>query len=142
MGRLLHVALATAVVAATTIGPAAALYYASRPANPSPDNASPPPEGIGLIFGAFLGCALGVALLVAVYRDLVVPVLGWSTAIGAGCLIWVAAGSDTFSDRGGVAVFAVVELGIAGALGLAVGLVVSRLLPRGKAARRGPDAGG
>src|SRR5947207_7291809 len=83
----------------------AALYFLSLPAHPGPGNSSPPPEALGLMFGAFIGCMVGVAALVVLQRSVRRAAASFLLAFGVAAGLWVAFGSGTLGDRAWDCVF-------------------------------------
>src|SRR5947209_3909141 len=91
--------LSAALVGACTAAGAGALYYLSLPANPGPENSSPPPEGIGLLFGALLGTAVGVGTLVIASHSAVQAVEAFAVAASVAGGAWLIFGSGTLGSR-------------------------------------------
>ena len=116
------------VIAALVAAGGAALYYLSLPSNPGPENSSPPPEGIGLIVGASLGCVVGCALLTVARRSAWRALGSFGAAYGLGAAAWLAFGAGSLSDRLGDCLLAAYFLGFAAALGVGAGALISRVL--------------
>lgn len=113
------------VVGATSAG-AALLYYVSLPAHPGPENSSPPPEGIGLIFGAALGCFLGTAAVAFIQRSAPRALASAFLAFTLAAAGWLAFGPGVFGDPVGDCLLGDLVLGPPAAAGVLLGAVVLR----------------
>jgi hypothetical protein len=100
------------------------LYYLWLPANPGPDNASPPPEGVGLMFGALLGCAVA-ATVIALLREAQRAVMAWALALLLAVLAYLAFGGDGIGGRLADSVIAVIVTGLGIGLGVGVAAMLS-----------------
>jgi hypothetical protein len=99
----------------------AALYYLALPDHPGPENSSPPPEGIGLIFGGLIGCMVGVAGLAVLQRSVRRTAASFLLALGVATGSWLVFGSGTLGDRVGDCIFGAIMLGVAALGGIAAG---------------------
>jgi hypothetical protein len=123
-----------AFVAAATVAGSALLYYLSLPDHTGPENSSPPPEGLGLIYGAALGCIVGIAAVTALQRSLLRAAASFAVAFVIGACVWLLTGSGTISDRVGDCLLGLLVLGPAAIVGLALGSL--SLLLRQRSERR------
>jgi hypothetical protein len=114
-------------IGAATASAGALLYYVSLPGHRGPENSSPPPEAIGLIFGAALGCALGVAVVAAAQHSLRRAAVSFALAFVLGAAGWLVLGAESSSDRVGDCLLAALILGPAAVAGLALGAILIRL---------------
>lgn len=118
-----------AVVGVTSAG-AALLYYVSLPAHPGPENSSPPPEGIGLIFGAALGCFLGTATVAFIQRSAARALTSACLAFALAAVGWLAFGPGAFGDRVGDSLLGALVLRPPAAAGVLLGALVLRASSR------------
>jgi hypothetical protein len=123
-----------AFVAAAVASGSALLYYLSLPDHSGPGNSSPPPEGLGLIYGAALGCIVGIAVVSMAQRSLLCGAASFVLAFAAGALVWLVVGSGTLGDRVGDCLLGLLVLGPAAVVGLALGSL--SLLLRQRSERR------
>jgi hypothetical protein len=114
-------------ICSAVVAGGALLYYLSLPAHTGPENSSPPPEGIGLIFGAALGCFLAVAGAVAFLRSVRRAVASLALVFAGAAAGWLALGAGTFGDRVGDCLLGLLLLGPAAAAGVMLGAVLLRL---------------
>jgi hypothetical protein len=79
------------------------------------------------MFGAFIGCTVGVAALVLLQRSVRRAAASSLLAFGVAAGLWVAFGSGTLGDRAGDCLFGAIVLGLAALTGIAAGkLAVTR----------------
>jgi hypothetical protein len=100
------------------------LYYLWLPANPGPDNASPPPEGVGLMFGALLGCAVAAALI-ALLTEAERAVMAWALAALLAILAYLIFGDGDIGGRLFDSVTALIVTGFGVGLGFGVAAALS-----------------
>jgi len=124
------VAVGSAFVAAAVVAGGALLYYLSLPDHSGPENSSPPPEGLGLIYGAALGCIVGLAAVTTAQRSLRRGAASFALAFVAGAFVWLMAGSGTLGDRLGDCLLGLLVLGPAAVVGLALASISMRLRQR------------
>jgi hypothetical protein len=128
-------AVGGAFVASAVVAGGALLYYLSLPDHTGPENSSPPPEGLGLIYGAALGCIVGTAAVAAAQRSLLRGAASFVVAFVLGSFVWLGVGSGTLSDRAGDCLLGLLVLGPAAVVGLAFGSL--SMLLRQRSERRG-----
>jgi hypothetical protein len=119
------------LIGALTVGGAVAFYYAELPAHPGPSNASPPPEALGMMLGAFLGTALGGGAVAVIARSMATAIRSFLLAMLVGAAYWLVMGSDSFGDRIAVVSFAGFLCGAGAALGLVLAALANALHTRG-----------
>jgi hypothetical protein len=73
------------------------------------------------MFGAFIGCMVGLAVLVVLQRSALRAAASFLLGLGIAAGSWVAFGSGSLGDRAGDCLLAAVLLGVAAITGIAVG---------------------
>jgi hypothetical protein len=141
VGRLRATLIGAAAIVGATAGTGLLLAALAEPDHPGPENSSPPPEGLALFAGAFVGCAVSVALLAFVRHRLSAAVTSWAVSIAAGLVALAvvdrAPAGQVLADAGvGLAL-----LGVALAAGLSLGALLQVATARGRrSAARPPRA--
>jgi hypothetical protein len=126
------------VVAGSVIG-----YWLALPDELNNENATPPPEGIGLFFGLILGAAIGSMLTTAFARD---AGFAFKAATWAFAVLALPVGLFVVASTGGgsvlaILVFAVLVAYVAVLVGAFPGLALGELINLvASAARRRRDA--
>ena len=115
------------LVAVLSVGGAVGLYSAFLPSHLGPENASPPPEGVGAILGAVLGCGTAIAIITFAARSTATALSSFIVADCLGSLYWIVLGHGNVGGRIAdillVQIVGVVSAAIGVALGVAaVGL--------------------